>query len=77
MRGLEEKVLKTEITHAEVSSHLLEDQLPLIPASVASVKAQVAKHEITIIFLEPSSFENIALDANVCKKFMNDQTGSS
>ena len=75
--GLDENVLKTEIAHAAVRNHLLEDQLQLILARVANINAQDAKHEITIKYLEPSSFENIALDANVWKKFMNDQTGSS
>ena len=77
VKGLDEKVLKTEIAHAVVSSHLLEDQLRLIPVRVTSVKAQATKHEITIIFLEPYGFESIASEANVWKKFMNDQIGSS
>ena len=70
-------MLKTEIAHASVSSHLLEDQLLLILAIVANIKSQAPKHEITIIFLEPSSFESIASETNVWKKFMNDQIGSS
>ena len=70
---LDEEVLKTEIAHAAVSSHLLEDQLRMIPVRVASIKAQAAKHEITIRFLEPSGFENIAADANAWRKFMNEQ----
>ena len=65
--------LKTEIAHAAMSSHLLEDQLRLIPARVAGIKAQAAKHEITIRFLEPSGFENIVVDANAWRKFMNEQ----
>ena len=77
VKGLDEKVLKTEIAHAAVSSHLLEDQLQLILTRVANIKAEAAKHEITIRFLEPSGFENIALDANMWKKFMNDQAGPS
>ena len=64
MKRLDEEVLKTEITHVVVSSHLLEYQLCLIPTRVAGIKAQDAKHEITIIFLKPFSFENIAADAN-------------
>ena len=77
MKGLDEKVLKTKISHAAVSSHLLEDRLFLISDRVASIKAQTANHEITIIFLEPSRFENIASDANVWKKFMSGQAGPS
>ena len=77
VKGLDEKVLKTEIAHATVSSHLLEEQLRLILVRVASVKAQTAKHEITIRFLEPSGFESITSESNVWKKFMNDPIGSS
>ena len=65
-------MLKTKIAYAIVSSHLLEDQIHLIPTRVAGIKAQAAKHEITIRFLEPSGFENIAADANEWKKFMNE-----
>ena len=68
-------MLKIAIAQATVGSHLLEDQLRLIPAKVANIKSQVAKHEITIIFLEPSGFETKASDANVWKKFINDQVG--
>ena len=60
VKELDEKILKTEIAHAAMSIHLSEDQLRLIPARIATVKSQDAKHEITIRFLEPSCFENIA-----------------
>ena len=60
-----------------MSSHLLEDQLCLIPSRVENIKSQVAKHEITIIFLEPSGFETIETDANIWKKVINDVDGSS
>ena len=77
MNKLDEKVLKTEIAHAVVSSHLLEDQLRLIPAKVAGIKAQATKHGITIKFIEPSGFENIAANANAWRKFMNEQAEPS
>ena len=77
VKGLDEKVLKTEIAHVTVSSHLLEEQLRLILVRVASVKAQTAKHEITIRFLESSGFETIATDTNIWKKFINDVAGST
>ena len=70
-------MLKTEIAHAAVNSQLLEYQLHLIPVRVVGIKAQAAKHEITIRFLEPSGFENIATDANAWKKFMNEQAEPS
>ena len=77
VRGLDEKVLKTVIAQATVRSHLLEDQLRVILARVENIKSQVAKHEITIRFLEPSGFKNIATDANIWKKFINDVAGST
>ena len=70
-------MLKTVITQEVVSNHLLEDQLHLILARVANIKAQVAKHEIIIRFLEPSGFETIATDENIWKKFINDVDGST
>ena len=75
IKSLDEKVLKTGIAQAAASNHLLEDQIRLIPARVANIKSQVAKHEITIRFLEPSSFETIVTDANIWKKFINHLAG--
>ena len=77
VKELDEKILKTEIAHASVSIHLLEDQLRLIPARIAGVKAHAAQHEITIRSLKPSSFENIVAEANLWRKFMNEQDGPS
>ena len=77
MKRLDEEVLKNEIAHAAVSCHLLEDQIHLILARVVGIKAQAAKNVITIRFLEPSSFENIAADANAWRKFMNEQVEPS
>ena len=77
VKGLDEKVLKIAIAQVAVSSHLVEDQIHLIPARMVNIKSQAAKHEITIRFLEPSMFETIATDANVWKKFINDQAGPS
>ena len=77
VKELDEKILKTEIAHVAVSIHLLEDWLRLIPARIAVVKAQAAQHEITIRFLEPSGFENIAVEANVWRNFMNEQARPS
>ena len=61
----------------QLAAHLLEDQFHLIPARVAGIKSQATKHEITIRFLEPFGFGNIAADANAWKKFMNEQVGPS
>ena len=77
VKELDEKILKTKIAHATVSIHLLEDHLCLIPARIEGIKTQAAQHEITIRFLEPSGFENIAAEANAWRKFMNKQAGPS
>ena len=77
VKGLDERVLKNAIAQATVSSHLLEDQRHLISARMENIKSQVVRYEITIRFLEPSSFENIATNANAWKKFMNEQAGPS
>ena len=68
---MDENVMKTIIAQEVVSSHLLEDQLRLIPDRVANIKSQVSKHEITIRFLEPSGFETIETYVNIWKKFIN------
>ena len=49
----------------------------LIPSMIESVKAQDAQHEITIRFIKPSGFKNIAVEANVWRNFMNEQAGPS
>ena len=72
---LDEKVLRTVIAQATVSNYLLEDQLELIPARMANIKAQVSKHEVTIRFLEPSEFETIVTDANTWRHFINEVVG--
>ena len=77
VKKLDEKILKTEIAHAAMSIHLLEYQLRFIPARIMGVKTQAAQHEITIRFIEPSGFENIAAKENVWIKFMNEQVGPS
>ena len=77
LKELDEKILKIEVAHVVVSIHLLQDQLRLILARIESVKTQVAQHEITIRFLKPSGFENIAAEANIWRKFMNGQAGPS
>ena len=77
VKELDEKILNTEVAHAAVSIHLLKDQLRLIPARIAGIKTQAAQHVITIKFLEPSGFENIAAEANIWRKLMNEQFGPS
>ena len=54
IKSLDERVLKNVIAQVAVSNCLLEDQLRVLPARMANIKAQVAKHEVTIRFLEPS-----------------------
>ena len=77
VKELDERILKTEVALAAVSIHLLEDQPHLIPARIAGIKTPATQQEITIIFLEPSGFENIAAEANIWRNFMNKQAGPS
>ena len=63
------------IAQATVSNCLLEDQLQVIPARMADIKAQDSKHEVTVIFLEPAEFEIIVSDAMPWKQFMAELTG--
>ena len=77
VKELDEKILKTEVEHASVSIHFLEDQLCLIPSRITGVKTEASQHEITIIFLKPSGFENIVVEENIWRKFMNEQAGLS
>ena len=75
VKELDEKILKTKVAHAALSIHLLEDQLRLIPSRIVGIKTSPSQHKITIKFLEPSGFENIAAEANIWRKFMNEQVG--
>ena len=75
VKDLDEQVLKKVVAHVAVSIHLLEEHLFLSPARIEVVKNQAAKYEINIHFLEPSNFECIAAEAEVWKKFINDQAG--
>ena len=65
-------MLKNVIYQEAVSKHLLEDQLRLLPDKMANIKAQVAKHEVAVRFLEPSEFKIIVADANTSKQFINE-----
>ena len=56
---------------------LLEDQLRLSSARIEVIKNQAAKFEINIRFLEPSEFDNIALEALAWKTFLINQVGPS
>ena len=72
IKSLDERVLKNVIAQVAVSNCLLEDQLRVLPTRMANIKAQVAKHEVTVRFLEPSEFETIVADANTWKQFMDE-----
>ena len=77
IKALDEQILRDEVTHSVVSVQLLEDKLRLSSARIEVIKNQAAKFEINIRFLEPSEFENIALEALAWKKFLNSQAGLS
>ena len=64
---LDDKVLKSVIAQAAVNSYRLEDYIQLILARMSNIKAQAAKHEVTIRFMEPSDFEKIVTDVMAWK----------
>ena len=77
IKSLDEKVLKSVIAQATVNSCQLEDQLRVLPARMSNIKAQAAKHEVTVRFLEPSDFEKIMTDAMEWKQFINELSRST
>ena len=70
-------MLKSVIAQAAVSNCLLEDQIRMLPARMENIKAQAAKHEVTVIFLEPSDFEKIVTDDMAWKQFIDELAGST
>ena len=77
VKGLYAKVIKSLVTQATVSNCLLEDLLRVTPARVADIKGQLAKHEVTVRFLEPIEFKTIASDASTWKQFTSSLNGST
>ena len=71
IKSLGEKVLKSVIAQAAISNCLLEDQLRVLPARMANIKAQASKNEVTVRFLGPSDFEIIVSDSMAWKQFIN------
>ena len=70
-------VLTSVIAHAAVNSFQLEDQLRLIQARMANIKAQATQREVTVRFLDPSDFEEIVTDAIAWKQFIDELVGST
>ena len=60
VKVLNEKVIKIFVAQDAVSNCLLEDQLRVTPPRVEDIKSQLAKHEVTVRFLERTDFEIIA-----------------
>ena len=42
-----------------------------------NIKAQAAKHKVTVRFLEPSDFEKVVTDAMAWKQFIDESVGST
>ena len=74
---LDERVLKSVIVQESVSNFQLEDQLRVLLARMANIKAHTAKHEITVRYLEPLDFEKIVTDAMAWKQFIDELAGST
>ena len=70
-------MLKSVIAQAAVNKCWLEYHLQVLPSRTAKIKAQATKHEVTVIFLEPSYFEKIFTDAMGSKKFIDELDGST
>ena len=77
LKDLDEWILKNVVAHETVSTHLLEEQLHLIPTRIEGVKTQAIKYKINIRFLAPSGFEGIAADDHAWNKFISKQAGPS
>ena len=75
IKSLSEKVIKSVIAQAAMSNFLLEDQLRVLPARTADIKAQPSKHEVTVRFLEPTDFEFIVSNAMAWKQFITELIG--
>ena len=65
------------IAQATVSNFLLEDQLRILPARMADIRAQASKHEVMVRFLEPTEFEIIVSDTKAWKQFIAELIGST
>ena len=77
IKNLDERVIKNVIDHVAVSNSLLEYQFQILPASMADIRAQASKHEVTVRFLEPPEFEIIVSDTKASKKFIAELTRST
>ena len=77
IKAIDDQILKNEIGHTAVSVHLLEEQVRLNTARVEAIKNQAEKFELSIQFLEPSSFEGLAVEATTWRKFLENQAGPS
>ena len=77
IKAIDDLVLRNEVGHPAVSVKFLEDQLRLSPARVEAIKNQAEKFEISIQFLEPSTFEGITSEAAAWRKFLESQAGPS
>ena len=70
-------MIKNVIAQDEISNFILEDQFRLLPARMDDIRAQASKHEVTVIFLEPTEFEIIASDAKAWKQFIAELIGTT
>ena len=77
IKAIDDLVLRNEVGHPAVSVKFLEYQLRLSPARVEAIKNQAEKFDISIQFLEPSTFEGIVGEAVAWRKFLERKTGPS
>ena len=67
-------MIKGVVAQVAASNFLLEYQLQVTPPRVDDIKNQLSKHEVPVIFLEPTDFGIIASDAMAWKQFINELT---
>ena len=77
IRAMDDVILRSQVDHPAISILLLEDQLRLSMSRFEDIKKQAEKFEINVEFLEPCTFEGIANEAAVWRKFLDSQVGPS
>ena len=71
--AIDEQILRNETGHSAISVQLLEEQIRLNTARIEAIPKQADKFDLSIQFLEPSSFESLAAEAAAWRKFLEDQ----
>ena len=68
-------MVTTWIAQASVSNYLLEYLYRLTPTKVTNVEAQLAVHEVAVIFMEPVDYRTITEVANALGEYISKPAG--